>query len=77
MSAQELESILTQVARLSPLEQLQLLKRVAEMLAKTSTAEGPHRLTYGKYRDAPGRLSTEEDFRIAEWHPTEKDLNGP
>ena len=77
MSTQELESILTQVEQLSTEDQLQLIKRVAEMLTKSNKAEEPHRLIYGKYRDTAGSLSTEEDFRIAEWHPAEKDLNGP
>lgn len=77
MSAQELESILMQVERLSADDQLRLIKRVAEMLSKPDIADKPHRLVYGKYQDAPGHLSTEEDFRIAEWQPTEKDLNGP
>ena len=76
MSAQELESILMQVERLSAAEQLQLIKRVAEMLSPPDK-EAARRLAYGKYQDAPGLLSSEEDFRLAEWQPTEKDLNGP
>jgi hypothetical protein len=77
MSAQELESILRQVERLSADDQLRLIKRVTEMLSKPDNADKPHGLIYGKYQNAPGPLSTEEDFRIAEWQPTEKDLNGP
>ncbi|MEW6207068.1 MAG: hypothetical protein AB1631_01785 [Acidobacteriota bacterium] len=76
MSAQELETIISQVERLSPLDQLQLIRRVAEMLANASKAQQPRRLIYGEFRDA-SRMSTEEDFKIAEWHPTEKDLDGP
>lgn len=77
MSAQELESILVQVEQLSADDQLLLIKRVAERLAKQNPAERPHRLVYGKYQAAPGPMATEEDFRIAEWQPTERDLNGP
>ncbi len=77
MSAQELETIMAQVERLSSDDQLQLIRRVAEMLANASKAEEPRRLVFGKYKDASGRMSTEEDFKIAEWHPTEKDLDGP
>jgi hypothetical protein len=77
MSAQEVESILSQVERLSPQEQAQLMSRIAELLTKAGKKGKPHSFVYGKYRDAPGQMSTEEDFRIAEWHPTEKDLNGP
>lgn len=34
-------------------------------------------LVYGQYRNTLGReFSTEEDFKLAEWHPTEEELNG-
>jgi hypothetical protein len=72
-----MEAIVSQVQRLSPDEQLLLIKRVTEMLMQARSAEEPRHLVYGKYRDAPGPMSTEEDFRWAEWHPTEKDLDGP
>ena len=77
MSAQELESILMQVERLSAADQLRLIKRLAEMLSQPDEAGQAGHLAYGKYQDAPGHLSSEEDFRSAEWRPTEKDLNGP
>ena len=37
---------------------------------------GRRGLVYGEFADAPGRMSTEEDFKLAEWHPTEEQLNG-
>ena len=77
MSASELDVIMTHVQRLSPEDQLLLIKRVTEMLMQAKSAEEPRYLIYGEFRDAPGPMSTEEDFRLAEWHPTEKDLNGP
>ena len=77
MSTSKLESIMSEVRQLSPDEQLQLIKRVAELLAhdKHAVAEG-RGLVYGKYRSPAGKETTEEDFRLAEWHPTEKELNG-
>jgi hypothetical protein len=39
MSAQELESILSQVERLSPDEQLELMKRITDILDKSSKLE--------------------------------------
>jgi hypothetical protein len=77
MAASKLEAIMTQVQQLSPEDQLLLIKRVADLLVKEQQSAKPRHLVYGEYRDAPGPMSTEEDFRIAEWHPTEKDLNGP
>jgi hypothetical protein len=41
MSAQEMESILTQVERLSPQERLQLVKRITEMAGMTDKAATP------------------------------------
>jgi hypothetical protein len=81
MAASQLDLIMNQVQQLSVSEQLQLIKRVAELLGcagQPQPARQPIQgLVYGKYKDAPGQMSTEEDFRIAEWRPTEKDLNGP
>lgn len=81
MAASQLDLIMDQVRQLSAKEQLQLIKRVAELLGRayqTQLSRQPtHGMVYGKYKDAPGQMSTEEDFRIAEWHPTEKELNGP
>jgi hypothetical protein len=86
MSTNELESVVIQAQRLSPKEQLILIKRVADSLAEGNLAniadeleektDTPKHLIYGEFHDAPGHMSTEDDFRLAEWHPTEKDLNG-
>jgi hypothetical protein len=77
MSISKLDSIMTEVRGLSPDEQLQLIKRVADILAQAGPQGSPRYLIYGEFKDAPGREATEEDFKLAEWHPTEKDLNGP
>ncbi len=81
MSINELEAIVSQAQRLSPKEQLILIKRVADLLAETELidtqkAEDAGGLVYGKYADSSRQGATEEDFRLAEWHPTEKELNG-
>jgi len=77
MAASPLDSIMAQVKQLSASEQLQLVKRVTDLLAQHEQPENSSGLIYGKYKDAPGPMSTEEGFRLTEWHPTEKDLNGP
>jgi hypothetical protein len=80
MSTHQLESIMNQIQRLSSVERLQLIKRIADSLGveavadKTTDAE--EGLVYGKYRSTTRKMSTEEDFRLAEWHPTERELNG-
>ncbi|GEM_PF-933881 len=87
MATSQLEAIMTQAQHLSLNEQAMLIKRLTDLLVETKLTksddveakeenEAPQYLIYGEFHDAPGRMSTEEDFRIAEWHPTEKDLNG-
>lgn len=76
MASDQLEVIVNQVKQLSDEDQLQLIKRVAEGLAASKKAGESRYLVYGAYKDAPGRESTEEDFKLAEWHPSEEWLNG-
>jgi hypothetical protein len=91
MASEQFEIIMTQVQRLSPEEQLELIKRVTESLNAGpqpaqprfpaygenggETGEG-RGLIYGKYRNTGRPESTEEDFRLAEWHPTGEEMNG-
>ena len=63
-----LETILTQVHQLSPEYRLRLIQRVTETLLVTIPARQPKPLQFGKYQGQ--RMSTLEDFAIAEWHPT-------
>ena len=71
--AQVFESILTQVNQLSPEYRLRLIQRVtASLLPFPSQQSKP--LQFGKYKG--NRMSTLEDFAIAEWHPTDDELNG-
>ena len=76
MSSNRLEVILDQVQHLSPNEQLTLVQRIIEyLLISKQERQGPG-LVYGKYHSAADQMSTEDDFRLAEWHPTEEQLNG-
>lgn len=71
---QVLERIITEVQQLSLEDRLRLIQRVAETLAPIK-ATPPRFLVYGQFSGK--RMSTEEDFLIAEWRPTERDLHGP
>lgn len=76
MAASQIDMIMTQVKQLSPSEQMQLIQRMIGLLTKSKSA-GPSRgLVYGKYRNAPGAMSTEEDFRLAEWRLSDRDVKG-
>jgi hypothetical protein len=76
MATSQIELIMAQVRPLSWPDKLRLLQRLAEDLQPTSTSTEAQGLVYGKYRNTGRPMSTEEDFRLAEWHPTEAQLNG-
>lgn len=76
MAANELRLAMQYAQKLSPNEQLELIKLLAEKLARSNFKKEPQYLVFGKYRNDRGRMSTEEDFKLAEWHPTEAELNG-
>lgn len=63
-----LEHIITQAQQLSPEDRLRLIQRLAETLISTIQPKSPRYLIYGEFKGE--RMSTEEDFLIAEWHPT-------
>ena len=90
MASEQVEIIMAHVQQLSQADRIELLKRLADSLDRgkpgiepgsagdthskdTRPAAG---LVYGKYLNTGGPQSTEDDFRLAEWRPTEEELNG-
>jgi hypothetical protein len=71
---QLLEKIVVLIRQLSPEHRLRLIQRITETLIPSSASPEPKPLQYGKYKG--NRMSTLEDFAIAEWRPTDKELNG-
>ena len=71
MASEQFEIIMSKVQQLSPEEQLQLIKRVAESWAGGRKSGEKHYFIFGNYKSAAGHESMEEDFKLAEWHPTE------
>ena len=68
------ERLVAQVQELAPADQLRLITRIAERLAGKIRPPSPQPLIYGQYHGP--RLSTEADFAIAEWRPTDSELDG-
>lgn len=68
---QVLENIVTQVDQLSPEYRLRLIQRVTETLLPFPSQESKP-LQFGKYKG--NRMSTLEDFSIAEWYPMTSDV---
>jgi hypothetical protein len=78
MAVSEYQLAVKQVEKLSAQEQLRLIQQLAEKLSQREAKPQTSRyLVYGEFKDTPGReFSTEEDFKLAEWNPTEEQLNG-
>jgi len=69
------EEILAQVQSLPPDERLRLIKQVIDTLVPVETPTHHQPLIYGQFHGTG--MSTDEDFRIAEWQPSEEELDGP
>lgn len=74
MATSEIEIIKKRIGALSESEKIELISVLNGSLRKTARASKP--LQYGKYRNSGRKLSTNEDFKVAEWHPTDPELNG-
>jgi hypothetical protein len=72
--AQMLEKIVVQVRQLSPEYRLRLIQRITETLLPSPPPQQSKPLQFGKYKG--NRMSTLEDFAIAEWRTTDRELNG-
>lgn len=53
-------------------DRVRLISLIAESLL-SAERPSPHQMTFGQFRGE--QMSTEEDFAIAEWHPSENELN--
>ena len=71
---QLMEKIEVLVQQLSPEYRLRLIQRITETLIPSSLSQESKPLQFGKYKG--NRMSTLEDFTIAEWRPTDRELNG-
>jgi len=73
MQALSIDEIAKQTQIFSEQERLQLIKLIIEGLEKEKQQRKTRTFIYGKYANTEGRMSTEEDFKIAELSPsTEK-----
>jgi hypothetical protein len=68
------DDLLAQVQKLPLDDRLLLIKMVADTLRSQQPSRKHQPLVYGQFHGA--RLSEDDDFRIAEWRPSESDLNG-
>ncbi len=73
-NAHRLEKIVAQALQLSPEDRLRLIQQIAETLIPITGIIAPQPLIYGQFKGE--QISTDEDFLIAEWRPTDEELNG-
>jgi hypothetical protein len=74
---QALDKVFDQAKRLSPENRLRLIQRIIQTLVPFSPHEEPRPLRFGEFGGDEASMSTWEDFSIAEWRPTDEELNGP
>jgi methyl coenzyme M reductase gamma subunit len=75
MAQTSVERIVAEIQGLSPQERLRLIRTVVDTLIMPGRPAESLRLIYGEFRG--GRMSTEDDFRIVEWRPQDRGMNGP
>ena len=74
MTQTSVERIVAEIQDLSPQERLRLIRIVVDTLITPGRPAESRRLIYGEFRGR--RMSTEDDFRIAEWRPQDREMNG-
>lgn len=75
--AQMIEKIFNQVTQLSPEDRLRLVQRIIQTLISPLPSQQMRPLRFGEFKGNEAAMSTFEDFALAEWRPTDKELDGP
>jgi hypothetical protein len=75
MAQTSVERIVAEIQDLSPEERLRLIRTVVDTLITPGRAAESRHLIYGEFRG--GRMSTDDDFKVAEWRPQDREMNGP
>lgn len=74
---QIMENILSQVRQLSPEHRLYLVQNILQTLISPLPTSQPQPIRFGQFSGAEASMATFEDFTIAEWRPTDEELDGP
>ena len=73
---QEIADLLDSIKRLPPEYRVQLMHGILDTLVPEHSGEKSKILQFGEFKDFDGPLSTYEDYALAEWRPSERDLDG-
>lgn len=63
--------------KLQVASRLQRIEQMLHSLLPTMVAEHGPILRFGEFSGDQAKMSTEEDFAMAEWRPTDEELDGP
>lgn len=74
MATREIDIIKKRTNGLSKEEKVQLIEFLTKSLKNGGRVSKP--LQFGKYQNSGKRMSEPDDFKIAEWHEADLDLNG-
>ena len=74
---QTLDRIFGEVKHLSPEYRLRLVQRILQTLVSFPTLPEPQPLRFGEFGGNEAAMSTMEDFALAEWQPSDEELDGP
>jgi len=72
----DVEGLLERIKLLPPEYRVQLMHGILETLVSAQPTEEARLVQFGTFKDYDGPMSTYEDYTIAEWWPSERDLNG-
>ena len=75
MAQTSVERIVAEIQDLSPQERLRLIRTVVDTLITPGRAAESRCLIHGEFKG--GRMSTDEDFKIAVWRPQDREMNRP
>ncbi|MBK8431961.1 MAG: hypothetical protein IPL28_12005 [Chloroflexi bacterium] len=70
------DKILREAKQLSPEYRLRLVQKIIQTLVPPLPISPSQPLHFGEFGGDELKMSTWEDFAIAEWHPSEEELNG-
>lgn len=76
IETKDVANLLERIKLLPPEYRVQLMHGILESLIPTQPVEEEMILRFGEFQDFDGPMSTYDDYTLAEWWPSERDLNG-
>ena len=74
---QTLNRLFSEARHLTPEYRLRLVQRIIQTLVPSEPLQKSQPLRFGEFGGDENAMSSLEDFALAEWQPTDEDLDGP